>query len=284
MDTFTKSTLWIAAILAGLFITSATFGQVADGGGIYVVGDGDVRAKPTRVEIPATIRGEAVLAGETLAKFRPAKKRAVDAIMALKIPGLSVEEKGFSVSHGLNAQQIQQMQWRGFQPQQAAAQSKVVVSEEMRIVLTGIEKLDEKVLMETLAKVIDGMKDSGLVMTGEQVVNYNSAQQKLPMLIFRLGNADEVVKQAYKEAMEDARIKAKTLAELGGVKLGGVASISEDTSVDPSGAHRTGTYVRYVYGSAAAAGPKGEDSTWFSDVFTDIAVRARLRVRFNIEK
>lgn len=282
MNIKSRMGIWMAGLLAGLLLTGTALGQAAEQGGVYVVGDGDVRVKPTQVEIPATIRGEAVLAGETLAKYRPAKKRAIDAIMALKVPGLTVEEKGFSVSHGLNAQQMQQMQWRGFQPQQAAAQSKVVVSEDMRIVLSGIDKMDEKVLMDTLAKVIDGMKDSGLVMTGEQPLNYNNAMQKLPMLIFRLGDANEVVNQAYKEAMEDAQRKAKTLADLGKVKLGGVVSITEDTSVEPGVANRSGNYVRYVYGGAAA-GPKGQDSSWFSDVFADISVRARLRVKFAIE-
>src|SRR5215210_6772891 len=71
--------------------------RAQDNIGITVSGSAKSSAKPTSVEIPCLVNGDAELTADAIVKYRDARKRAVAAIEALKIDGLSIDSKGYSV-------------------------------------------------------------------------------------------------------------------------------------------------------------------------------------------
>ena len=87
--------------------------RAEDASGITVSGSGKASAKPTSVEIPCIVSGDAELTADAIVKYRDARKRAVDAIQGLKIAGLTVESKGYSVRDYVDAVAQQQAMMRG---------------------------------------------------------------------------------------------------------------------------------------------------------------------------
>ncbi len=114
----------------------------------------------------------------------------------------------------------------------AAGPSKqqVQVAEQLKIVLSGLDKLKDEELMETVLKVIDTGRDAGLVIGRaprnyyEMQMMYNSGAQGGALVTFLLADADALREQAYKAAMADARGRAERLANLAGVKLGKIVA------------------------------------------------------------
>ena len=64
----------------------------AAGEGIAVYGTGELTARPNMVEIDLHVSGKAELTGDALVKYRDAKKRLLEALDKLKLPGLSTDE------------------------------------------------------------------------------------------------------------------------------------------------------------------------------------------------
>src|SRR4051812_36487033 len=93
--------LWLVAAVAHAEQqggSSSDQGGSGAGEGISVAGSGEVKAKPTTVELNATVSGDAELAADAIVKYRDARRRAVEALNGLKLEGLKVEGGGFSVA------------------------------------------------------------------------------------------------------------------------------------------------------------------------------------------
>src|SRR5438874_11924586 len=120
------------AFLALLLLLSAPALHAAEEIGIAVAGNGDVKAKPTQVEIGANVAGEAELANDAIVKYRDARKRAVEALEALKNPNLKIESNGYSIQQAMDPNQAQMM----MQGRVAnIGKPKVQVAENLKIVL-----------------------------------------------------------------------------------------------------------------------------------------------------
>jgi uncharacterized protein YggE len=249
--------------------------------GITVAGMAQVKGKPTEVDIGAMVVGEAELTNDAMVKYRDARKRGLAAVEGLKIPDLTIESNGVSVNQALDPNQAQQMmQGRAGV---AAAKPKVQASESMKVTLKGIDKMASDKLLDTIMKVIDTGRDAGLQIGPPTPQNYYQYQMAMQsgqgqaMLVFKIGDSTTQRDLAYKQAMEDAKSKAQKLAQLAGVKLGGIMSVHESSSPKPGSMN--------PWAAAAAAANSDDDPTDLtSQVLADITVKVTLTVQFEIVK
>ncbi len=247
------------------------------GSGITVTGSGEAKARPTSVEMSAIVTGEAELAADAVVKFKDSRRRAVKAIEELKIPSLSIESKGFTLNQGMDPN-AQQMMMRGMAP--STSKQRVQVTEPLRLVIKGVDKMSDEELMNTVLKVIDAGRDAGLTVGGAMPQNYYQMQMMMQrgdaqgMASFKIENAVDLREKAYAKAIDDARAKAERLARLAGVKLGKVTSVQDGVVQAPQ------AQVVYVYGQQQQAGAEAELT---SPVAGDITLNVRLTIQFAIE-
>ena len=270
----------VGIVIAGLIVASSclmappTFAQ-DNSAGIIVSGSAKVTGKPTTVEIPCIVSGDAELTADAIVKYRDARKRAIAAIEALKIPGLSVDSQGYSVRDYVDSAQQQQAMMRG----QAIVNNKqkVSVTERLTIVIKDVDKMEQGALMDTMLKVLDTAKDSGLNLGDGTVRNYNQYPPPPgPTLInFKITDTSAMRDEAYKKAIDDAKAKAQKLADLSGVKLGKILSVRDAQQRVVSS---NGPYDAY---SPPASASQNE---LVSSVFDDIPLNVSLTVQFEIVK
>jgi uncharacterized protein YggE len=68
--------------------------------GITVSEIGVVEAMPDTVELTATVEGNAELADDAVKKYRDNKRRVIESLGGLKIPGMTVTGSGLAVNSG----------------------------------------------------------------------------------------------------------------------------------------------------------------------------------------
>ena len=256
-------------------LTCLTCLAEAENTGITVIGSGSAKGKPTEVEIAATVSGEAELTNDAMVKFRDAKKRAVAAVEAMKIKDMVIEPNGLSVGQAMDPNAQQQMMRGGGAA--AIGKPKIQISENLKISLKNIDKLETGVLMDTLMKVIDNGRDAGLGI-GPQISpnNYYQYQQMaaVPMLQFKIVETKVQRDEAYKLAIEDAKSKAQKLADLSGVKLGKITSI-QDSAVPPQNVYNP------YYGYQQV---QSDPTELTNQLLADIPLKVMLTVQFEIQK
>jgi uncharacterized protein YggE len=251
--------------------------------GIVVHGIGFATARPSQVELSATINGEAELAADAMVKFRDAKKRAIAAIAALKNPDLSVSPGGVSIGAGGNDANAQMMAMRGMAvPTTSQA---VKLSETSRIVLANTDKLEPDEMMAKLLKILDAAKDAGYQIGAAPAKNYIEMQIRAQSgegeatVSFKLPDSTAVRAKAYKAALDDAKAKAQSLAELSGVKLGRIIAV-RDEDLNKDEPNQT---IVNLYGFLAGKG-SGQDTSLSSTSSGELTLKVNLVVQFEIAK
>lgn len=272
--------LAVLALVVVLFTGTSSADAAGDGTDrtITVTGAGDAKGRPTLVEMSAVVTGEAELAADAVVKFKDARRRAVKALEDLKVPSLTIESRGFTLSQGMDANQ-QQMMMRG--QMVTNTKQRVQVTEPMRLIIRGVDKMKDEELMNTVLKVIDAGRDAGLAVGPATPQNYYQMQMMMQrgdtsaggLASFKVENAAELREAAYAKAIENARGKAERLAALSGVKLGRVASVQDGSPVQQPG--------QVVYAAYMQAQQGGEELS--SPVAGDITMNVRLTVQFSIE-
>jgi uncharacterized protein YggE len=280
-----RSAVVVVVVVAacGFAIPRDARGQATADPGIAVVGVGTAKGKPSVVEISATVSGEGELANDASVKYRDARKKATEALEALKNPSLVVESKGFTVNQAMDPNaQMRMMQGMGAEQ----GKQKVAVTEQLRIVLKDADKLQLPMLMETVLKLIDVGRDNGLQI-GPGNMNYYQMQMMMQgggggmaMISFKIPDASALRQEAYKNAVEDARAKANRIAELTGVKLGRILSVQDQDA--PPRNDQTNAYWAMMMGMAQQG--KEPETGIASNVFGEIALNVRLTVQFEIVK
>lgn len=269
-----------ARIVAAVAVFAPAF-VLADSG-ITVSAVGESKAKPTSVEIVATVNAEAELTADAVVKFNDAKKKSTTALEALKLPGLKIEPQGSSVSVAVD-EQSQMRMMNGMAGQ--ASTPKTRMTEQLKLTVGNIESMKPADVMDTVMKVIDTGRDAGLAVGPKTPQNYYQAQvmaqngQGYSMATFRADSATDARDQAYQLAMTEAKTKAKKLADLAGVKLGAVTSVQESAAA-ASGSNDTARLMMMMNGMMTPEGPSGVNGPTFSD----IPVRVSVTVQFAIEK
>ncbi len=265
-------TLLLTALLLATWLVATT--QAVEKSGITVMGVGKVDAKPSIVELTGTINGEAELAGDAVTKFRGNRQSAIEAIEALEIAGLTIEGTGVSVNSAMTQQQMQAIM-QGM-PAQGDSAGKLAVSEPLKLTLVGVEEMDTEMLLETLVKIVDAGKDSGIVIGSmPSRINYGyNSNTRTPLAKFKLTNVDELKAQAYEKAIADARKQAERLAEISEVKLGPITGIREG-NLPGQNTQQVVYYNPYMQ--------QQDDSDQFTSTdLRDITVTISLQVDFSI--
>jgi uncharacterized protein YggE len=244
--------------------------------GITVTGVGTVKVRPSVAEIRSSVSGDGELAADANVKYLDARKKAIASIDAMKNPDLSVEPQGPLVEQATDpATQMRIAQ--GMSSDMGKQHLKI--SEDLKIQLKNIDKLDPAKLVETVVKIVDAGRDAGLQMGPPPAMNYYQMQMQAQnggngdaIVTFELPDKTKVEQEAYQKAVEDARAKAQRIADLSGIKLGRVLSVvdQENNSNGP-----TNPYI------TVPAEPN--DNQLQSAILTEIPVTVHLEVKFDID-
>jgi uncharacterized protein YggE len=211
---------------AAMAVTTA---MCADQPGITVTGSGSASIMPNEAIMTMKIASKAELAGDAVVKFQDAKRRALKALKAAGIEGVTVKETGISLNRGSTNQQQQMMMAMGG-GNAAPAKKEVGLAEKLEIRIAGLDKLDEAARIDRITKTIDAAKDAGLEFDAGNMniyqVQFANADANAAV-VFVAQDTDAVYRDARKAAVADAKRKAEELAELSGVSLGAVQGIWE---------------------------------------------------------
>ena len=267
--------LW--ALLAGW---SGVTAQAAESPGITVSGIGKVEAMPDTVELIATVVGSAELAGDAVRKYRSNKQRAIQSLNGLNIKGFTVVGSGLSINSGSqNASIVAMMQGQANKPKVA---DKVVIQERLTASVSGIDTMNAEELLESLIRIVDVMKDVGLVVgpgPKSMIEMQFSRGKPATLATFKLSDTDSLRQKAYAAAMQQARAKAERLAGLAGIQLGDIVSIRETVPV--SKGDNSGGMSPYLAMLGMASSKQPE---YTSTEFQSIPVTVSLSVQFDIVK
>jgi len=272
--------IWSVGACVFLIAIAARAGE-----GITVSASGEVKSKPTVVEIGATVNAEAELTADAIVKYREAKKKGMTALENLKMQNFEIASNGFTVNSAMDAQQqMRIMQGMGGA---TTTKQKVEVTEQMKLTIKEVDKLQPEQLMDKLLKIIDTGKDAGLLIGPPPATNYYEMQIRMQsgrgssIVGFKLGDINALKEQAYKQAMDSASTKAKRLAELAGVKLGRVLSVQEGQSKQDDSSNASAARIAAMYGMPFIPNEQTDVS---SNLFTEIPVKVVLTVQFEILK
>ena len=249
-----------------------------DSPGITVSGTGVAAAMPDVVELTASVVGNAELAGDAVAKFRGNRQRLVDALNGLGIKGLAIAGSGLAINSGATVNPMAALQGQA-QPPTA---DKLAVQEQLTVTLSGVDAMKPEELLQTLTRIIDVAKDAGVSMgasTPKSIIEIQLRGSKPAALAtFKLSNPDELRQKAYAAALDQARAKAGRLAELAGLKLGGIVAIRETASAGQEDKSGMGAYFA-MFGMGASSGPD-----YTAPEQRSIPVSVTLNVQFGIGK
>jgi uncharacterized protein YggE len=246
--------------------------------GVSVVGKGAARAKPTVAEIDLDVSASAELTGDAIVKFRDAGKRVRDAFAALKLPDVTVEERGPVVDQKGAAVNPYMMDMG----MQSKAKTEVQLSRKLVVKVAKIEAMEEEAVLQLVGRLIDVAQDAG-ARVGPRVdpmmayrYGYGIAQAN-GLVRFVVEDYDKLKEEAYAAAAADARAKAERLARLNGVELGPVEAVREGSGAEAPGR----IYIDGMPGSTDDGDEPRERLT--SPRFQEIPIQVELSVRFAIK-
>lgn len=247
--------------------------------GISVYGTGETIAKPDVVEISLRATAAAELTGDAIIKYRDTKRRTLEAFDKLKLDKLQIAELGVSLSDQGSVEAMQAM-WRGGM-QATAAKAKVEISSALQLRLAGIREMSAEQVMELVGKLLDTAKDSGASI-GPTQAEMNMAmrygqQPNSTLVRFIVRDLNKLREEAYENAVEDARTRARRLAKLNGITLGEVLGVQE---VQVSGDDQQ--VVNTPWGQTIPSSKKASEPEISSEQFAEIPFRVKLLVRFSI--
>jgi len=275
---------WLCALLTGLLVLVLASNNVLQAGDrvISVTGIGEVKAKPSVVELSGKVTGDAELAGDAVVKYNGNRRRAVAAIEGLEIEGLEIVGGGITINSAIEGAENMQMMAMNGNP--VTGNQQLQVSEPLAIKISGIEKMSTEELIEMLVKVVDAGKDAGIVVGAKQPsmieMQLGIGSTGTSLATFSLSNVDSLEEAANKAAIENARTKAEQLAKLSGVKLGPIVSIKPGTPPeDEDSANNMQGYYAMIYGIASEA---NKTAGYSSSELREISVRAAFQIEFSI--
>ena len=166
--------------------------------------------------------GGAWASADALVKYREAVHRAKETFAKLKIDGLQIVEQGLNVANnGVANQNVVYAAAPAVNPfggnpggNAPGVKQEMVIAKAMRLTVTGIDKLAEEQLVATVAKVLDGVRDAGLMM-GVDPNNPNAQAEGQPanaVVMFVADNLGQAREQATEAAYQNAKEKAQRIA------------------------------------------------------------------------
>ncbi len=270
-----------AAFLGAPSPAPAQVAEPADVEGLTVQGKGSVSARPSLAEIDLDVSAAAELTGDAIVKFRDAKKRVSDAFAALKLPDVTVEERGLLLDQKGAAFNPYMMDYG----MPTKAKSEVQLSRKLVVKASGIQGMDEEAVLQLVGRLLDVAQDAGARVgppANAAMMAYRYGNiQPTTLVRFVVEDYDRLKEEAYAKAAADARSRAERLARLNGVSLGPVLSVREVSSA--AGGSSRSLYATLIYGEAP---PQEEDDgardRLTTPKFQDVPIRVELQVRYAI--
>lgn len=255
-------------------------GVEADVEGLTVIGEGTVSAAPDLAEIDLNVSASAEITGDAIVKFRDAKKRILEAFEALKLPNVSIEERGLLVDQKGAMNNPYYIDYGVAQK----ARSEVQLSRKLVVKATGLRAMEEDAALQLVGRLLDVAQDAGAHVGPPQPNNpyygvvYSRSGGGAELVRFVLVDAGELRELAYEKAVADARRKAERLARLNGVELGPVVAVREVTST----AATNRVIIDGIDISGGGDDDEPETQRLASSKLGKIPVRVDLQVRFEI--
>lgn len=241
---------WTAIVCLGVVVAVAPLhaqGQPAPNG-VTVTASGEVKAKPTAVEIDVTVAESDARAGDALTKYNEAKKRLIEACGELKMATLAIEERAVEVTAepgqaGAFGGVVGPAAF-GLQPAvvvgpQAFANvpppkgPEIRVARTIRLTLKGIRDKPEAEVLATIGTILDAVRDAGGVVglpTGGSVMPAYAGFAPQAVCRFVLDDMPELRKKAIEAALAQARADAGVLS---GGRVGPLVAISSGDDLGP---------------------------------------------------
>ncbi|HVX15192.1 MAG TPA: SIMPL domain-containing protein [Pirellulales bacterium] len=201
---------------------------------ITVTGNGEVKARPNRLEIELLAGGAAELTDDAMIKYDESLRRVSEAFDRLKIDRLSIEQGDLSFASTVPV--------NGRAPvtvaRNAGAKPHLAITQSLRLTLSGIDRLSQKELVATVGKLVDTAQDAGATIGNNPGGNLNPMidrygraiiqnQAAVPLVAFFLEDYESLHDQAYRKAFEEATARAEKLAKHAHGTLGEVISIDD---------------------------------------------------------
>lgn len=274
---------WKHSLVVGLALLMAAPTVFAQGkSGISVKATGMVKLRADVMEIDANVSGNSELAGDAITKYRNNRQRAVEAIEALQIPGLTVKSGRIDITGLPDAAAIQARN-RGM-PTTPSANRPLNFAEPLVLRIDGVDKLTNDQILETLVKIVDAGKDAGITIggpDGQPVYNQFTGSYQAngaAMVRFRLSDVEGARQQAFADAMKNARKQGERLAKLADIKLGRVRAMNETA---PNTGNSNSNQINMILAMMNAGSDK-EAEQFASNSLQDISVTASLDVEFEV--
>ncbi len=273
--------LLILVSLLFSFLASAARGE--DSSGISVFGSGEVRVKPTRVEINLTAGAGAELTGDALVKYQDSLRRTLAAFEKLELRNLTIEQRGLSFASDAGSAGGQGVPYNDAGP---SRKSKIAITRSLRLALSGVDKLSEEELTTTIGKLLDAAKDAGATI-GAEAENavlmrmMGQTGSPTPVVTFVVEDVQQAREAAYQQAFDQAKSRAVRLARLADARLGAVEAIEE--APEATGGKNESVQARMISAIYGISSKSGEEETRLTaDQLVAIPVRVTLKVRFSL--
>lgn len=278
----------LACVMIAFALAAPASAQIANPGTIPQLsswGMGEVKVRPDTVEMLARVSGEAELSKDAIVKFEDTKRRAIETLNGLKIPGLEVVGEGMSIYSGMSQEQMMKMQ-RGEAVAGKPGQQ-VMASEQLRVTIKGVDKLEQKELIANLTKLIDGAADAGLTVGGGSASyvamrrsGYYGNNQSFSVFAFKVTKIDEVRDKAREAAIKDAKERSAKVAQQAGAKLGRLIMLnSDDANTSYMGGYDQGRQ-QLAQMFATDSGPGQAPLT---DSLGEMTIRVRVNLAYEIK-
>jgi uncharacterized protein YggE len=285
MARMARSGIVCLAVFTAVAAVAPARAQIATNqNGVTVIASGEVRAKPTAVEIDVTVADGDARAGDAIGKYAEAKKRLLEACGNLKLATLAIEEQAIKVTAEPGQAQfgnaviaVPQV----FAPAGVAGQlpkgPEIRVARTIRLTLKGIRDKPEAEVLATIGTILDAVRDAGGTV-GPPQENFpfvgvdNSVKS---VCRFVLEDAPELRKKAIEQALAQARNDAGLLA---GGRVGAVLALAAAADDSP-GPQPVNPYAGFF----PARAPDDSRQRTTSDRFTEIPVRVTVQATFRLE-
>ena len=241
---------------------------------------GEAKVKPDTLVLSGEISETNEKMKDAVTGFKDMRESALAAVKELGIENLEITTSALSV--GI-AGAPQGGPFGGVvEPGQPATPGALQISQLVTLTVKGIDKMEEKAVIDLVVKLLAGVKEAGVTM------NSMDAQAMMMMQMgmggggggsatFKVGDPIAAHQAATKAAVDKARADAAYLAELAGGKLGKVVSIS-DSGMPTGGDDATNPYMM-IWGAMM----DGEQSDPYSSTTLDeITVARALTVSFEL--
>ncbi len=261
--------LSLALILVGCAVASAA----DDGDRITVTASGTASIKPDVAEVHASVSGTAAMAADALRKFQDNRRRAIESIKKLKLENLTIEGGGVSMSSAGQANRMAMMLGNN---QNAGTPGHVTVTEKLVLRLSSIDRLKEGEPAKAVTTVIDAAKDAGLTIGG------SGLQSEL--VRFRSTKLDETRKAAVESAMQSARRKAETLANLSKAHITRILT-SREIALPAAANNNAGAqnmFMSIAFAEMGMSGGGDADETSSAE-FKPIPINVTIEVQFGAD-